>query len=292
MTTERDRSTRIVLSWLHEDAHENAERVLLRALDEVDTTPQRRSWWPARRYSDMQTYAKVALAAAVAVAVVVAAISLMPRAPVDELGGPGTSATSAPPTGGPTVLPSPSPVVLAFPPPGSLAIGRHSMTRSGIHMSIDLATEGWGSDGSFKIVKNLTDAGFIFWVEAPDGVYENGCPPVVKGPESEDAAVLAAAITGIPGTSLVSGPTDVTVGGHPAKEVVISIAEDSPCVGVMYLWYDEFGGRWPDSLGDTMIVWIVEVDGALVWIDAALRKDSVASLEQEMRDIVASIEFE
>jgi hypothetical protein len=279
MTTERDRSTRIVLSWLREDAHENAEHVLLRALDEVDTTPQRRSWWPARRYSDMQTYAKVALAAAVAVAVVVAAISLMPRAPVDELGGP-------------TALPSPSPVVLAFPPPGSLAIGRHSMTRSGIHMSIELATEGWGSNGSFKIDKNLTDAGFIFWDEAPDGVYENGCPPVVKGPESEDAAVLAAAITRIPGTSLVSGPTDVTVGGHPAKEVVISIAEDSPCVGVMYLWYDEFGGRWPDGLGDTMIVWIVEVDGALVWIDAALRKDSVAILEQEMRDIVASIEFE
>ena len=34
MTTERDTSTRIVLSWLREDAHENAEHALLRALDE------------------------------------------------------------------------------------------------------------------------------------------------------------------------------------------------------------------------------------------------------------------
>ena len=57
MTTERDPRTRIVLSWLREDAHENAERVLLRALDEVDTTPQRRSWWPAWRIHWMNTYA-------------------------------------------------------------------------------------------------------------------------------------------------------------------------------------------------------------------------------------------
>ncbi len=49
MTTERDPRTRIVLAWLREETHENAERVLLRALDEVDTTPQRRSWWPAWR---------------------------------------------------------------------------------------------------------------------------------------------------------------------------------------------------------------------------------------------------
>jgi hypothetical protein len=69
MTTERDPRTRIVLSWLREDAHENAERVLLRALDEVDATPQRRSWWPAWRSNRMNTYAKL-IAAAVAVLVV------------------------------------------------------------------------------------------------------------------------------------------------------------------------------------------------------------------------------
>ena len=40
MTTGHDPQTRIVLSWLREDAHENPEHMLLRALDEVDTTPQ------------------------------------------------------------------------------------------------------------------------------------------------------------------------------------------------------------------------------------------------------------
>jgi Tol biopolymer transport system component len=69
MTTERDPRTHIVLSWLREETHENAERVLLRALDEVDTTPQRRSSWPAWRTNRMTTYAKL-IAAAAAVLVV------------------------------------------------------------------------------------------------------------------------------------------------------------------------------------------------------------------------------
>ena len=72
MTTERDPGTRIVLSWLREDAHENAERVLLRALDEVDTTPQRGRCWPARRFADMNSFAKLAIGAAAVVAVAVA----------------------------------------------------------------------------------------------------------------------------------------------------------------------------------------------------------------------------
>ena len=64
MTTERDPRTRIVLSWLREETHENAERVLLRALDEVDTTPQRRSWWPAWRTGRMSSFTKLSAAAA------------------------------------------------------------------------------------------------------------------------------------------------------------------------------------------------------------------------------------
>jgi hypothetical protein len=99
MTTEHDPRTRIVLSWLREDAHENAERVLLRALDEVDTTPQRRSWWPAGRSSPMNLYAKLIAAAAAVVLVVVAGSQFLPGK-----GGIG---------GQPTIAPSPSPTLLA-----------------------------------------------------------------------------------------------------------------------------------------------------------------------------------
>ena len=99
MTTEHDPRTRIVLSWLREDAHENAERVLLRALDEVDATPQRRSWWPAWRTNRMNTYAKLIAAAAAVLLVAVVGYQFLPVS-----GGVG---------GQPTVAPSPSPALLA-----------------------------------------------------------------------------------------------------------------------------------------------------------------------------------
>ncbi len=99
MTTERDPRTRIVLSWLREDAHENAESVLLRALDEVDATPQRRSWWPAWRTNRMNTYVKLIAAAAAVLVVAVVGYQFLPAN-----GGIG---------GQPTIAPSPSPMLLA-----------------------------------------------------------------------------------------------------------------------------------------------------------------------------------
>lgn len=79
MTTEHDSRTRIVLSWLREDAHENAERMLLRALDEVDTTPQRRSWWPAWRNFHMNKLATTATTLAAVLVVAVLGYTLLPR---------------------------------------------------------------------------------------------------------------------------------------------------------------------------------------------------------------------
>lgn len=99
MNVERDSRTRIVLSWLREDTHENAERMLLRALDEVDATPQRRSWWPAWRSNRMNTYAKLIAAAAAVLVVAVLGYQLLPRS-----GGIGGQPTTAP-TPSPTAAP-------------------------------------------------------------------------------------------------------------------------------------------------------------------------------------------
>jgi len=98
MTTERDPRTRIVLSWLREDGHENPERVLLRALDAVDTTPQRRSWLPARRTTRMNPYAKLVAAAAAMLVVAIVGYQFLP----------GRSGVGAP-----IATPSPSPTLLA-----------------------------------------------------------------------------------------------------------------------------------------------------------------------------------
>ena len=52
MSTDRD-VTRIVRSWLEEGATALPDRVLDAVLDQLPATPQRRAWWPARRFREM-----------------------------------------------------------------------------------------------------------------------------------------------------------------------------------------------------------------------------------------------
>ena len=89
---------RAIRSWLHEDRHEDVSRIAGAVLDQVETTPQRRSWWPAWRFSDMNTYVKFAIAAAAVLVVAVVGYNFLPGR-----GG----------VGGPTATPSPSPAPLA-----------------------------------------------------------------------------------------------------------------------------------------------------------------------------------
>jgi hypothetical protein len=294
MTTERD-VTRIVRSWLRTDEHESADRVLETVLVRLDTTRQRRSWWPTRRYADMHTYAKLAIAAVAVVAVAVVAINLLP-ASGGVGGGPAVS-----PSPSATTLPSPSPTSAAvFPPAGKLAIGRHSMTIEGVPFSFNVPTSDWISHDGFGIDKSTgktpAGAGFIFWVDdTPTGVFADPCAGVQAPPIGPSAADLAAAVAKVPGTDLVSGPSDVTVGGRPAKHVVLTVREDVHCAANdFYLWYAPTPGiaRYATALGSTISVWIIDVDGTLVWIDGETYKGAGPGPGQELQQIVDSIQFE
>ena len=224
MTTERDRSTRVVLSWLREDTHENAERVLLLALDEVDTTPQRRSWWPARRFSDMNKLALTAAAAAAVLVIAVVGYNLLPGLGV----------------GGPSPTPSPSPSPLAV---GSFishggqieldATGEGSnvtgsMTYTDVngaeigHFAVDLACTRTTESGLIMIGGPTTDSTnvddyapvgsnvalvlergspvkAVIWFEYPDP--QASCPAFLESiPDGPDSAFEPAALEPIDGT--------------------------------------------------------------------------------------------
>jgi len=131
MTTEHDPRTRIVLSWLREEAHENPEHMLLRALDEVDATPQRRSW-PAWRSNRMNSYAKLIVAAAAVLLVAVVGYQFLPRS-----GGVG---------GEPTSAPSPSPSLLA----------RGNFTAHGITAELDATGSGADVAGTMALSQSGT----------------------------------------------------------------------------------------------------------------------------------------
>jgi len=179
MTTERDPGTRIVLSWLREETHENAERVLLRALDEVDTTPQRRSRWPAWRTNPMNTYAKLIAAAAAVLVVATVGYQFLPRS-----GGIG---------GQPTIAPSPSPTLLAlgtFRAKGAAVVldatgGASSVTGSMIvtdvsrNFTVDLECTRTTDAGLIWIGGDVTES--ANWSDAPKGtraaiVFKRGTP--------------------------------------------------------------------------------------------------------------------
>ena len=149
MTTERDPSTRIVLSWLREDAHENAEHALLRALDEVDATPQRRSWWSAWRDFHMHKLAVTTAAAATVLVVAVVGYSLLPRLAIL----------------GPGATPPPSPALLArgnfvtvrgaveldAAGEGSSVTGRMTVSLEGAAFTVDLQCARTTEDGFIMI---------------------------------------------------------------------------------------------------------------------------------------------
>ena len=117
----------------------------------------------------------------------------------------------------------------------------------------------------------------IFWTSFPDGDYADPCARLLSPPVGSSAADLAAAVSTAPGTELLTGPSNVTVGGRPAKHVALTVRENVGCdPGFFYTWRDVYGGAlWPTTgVGDTIRVWIVDVDGTRLFIEAETTKAS------------------
>jgi hypothetical protein len=296
--TDRD-VTRVVRSWLDEGAAALPDRVLDTVLDQLPTIPQRRSWWAAWRRPDMNNSIRIGLAAAAVVVIALIGYQLLTG---PNVGGPAPVETpSVAPSDAPAETPTAEPVS-AIPPAGELAIGRHAMTLGGVPLSIEIFTDGWISNGEFGIDKGNQDtpdaAGFIFWTHsAADNVHADPCAQTrLSPPAGRSAAELAVAVSTVPGLHLVSGPSEVTVGGYPAQHVVVTVPEDIGCApSDFYLWYDADNPadtRYATALNSTIYVWIIDVGGTLVWIDGETYAGSGPQAEQEVRQIVDSIQFE
>jgi hypothetical protein len=134
----------------------------------------------------------------------------------------------------------------------------------------------------------------IYWTSFPDGDYADPCARLLARSVGPSAADLVAAVSRAPGTKLVKGPSDVTLGGHPAKHVVLTVRKKVGCdPGFFYTWRDVVGGAlWPTTAaGDTIRVWIVNVDGTRLFIEAATTQQANSRLKKEVQQIVGSIRF-
>ena len=233
MTTERDPRTRIVLSWLREDAHENAERVLLRALDEVDTTPQRRPFWSAWRFLDMNNPVRYAIAAAAVLVVALVGYQLLPSS---------TGSGGETPVPSPTFAPSPTEIP-RLPESGPIDAGTYRMG-AGPTILVTVPS-GWTSLDGMSIRKHANQPNEVTALQlySPDiRVFADACQsdgtdePV--GPTTDD--LLAALL--VQENSNVSDPVDATVGGLRGKSFEISapagidLAQCS--IGSLQIWVD------------------------------------------------------
>jgi hypothetical protein len=249
----------------------------------------------------MNRYLRIGLVAAGAFVAVLIGIQLFGGPNVDS----GLDPTLEPsPTSTPQSSPSGAENVLSV--AGELAGGRHSAIAHGVRFSFGVATSGWYSQPAATsgwIYKGMPGAETpqdeaIAWVPfwgRIDYVYGDPCahteadPPI--GPTAAD---LANALSTLPGTNLVSGPSDVTVAGLPAKHVVITIREDIACAAEdFWLWGNtDHGSRYASGLGNTIRVWIVEVEGARFMVESEALDGARPSLEREIDQIIDSIQFE
>jgi hypothetical protein len=310
MSSDRD-TTRIVRSWLDEGVTALPDRVLDAVLDQVPATPQRRATWgPARRFADMNTFAKFAVSAAAVVLAALVGINLLPGGGVG--GDPFPSSTSslaASPTRSstPSLRPEPSPIADAFPAAGQLAVGRHTVSQNGIQFSFEVSTTGWQSSGIAvapdggnikKAGGGLQEIWMLFW--SIDGVFADPCGHVAAPPVSPSASDLAAAVASMPGYDVVTPPTQVTIGGQEATHVVVKLREDIDCSPTQFfMWYDDVRcgsddpcHRWADARGQTNSVWIFERDGTHVWIEAQTRETASPETILEVQQVIDSIQFD
>ena len=159
------------------------------------------------------------------------------------------------------------------------------MTEEGVRFSFRVPTVGWerfssistdkSAGGPISINKSIVGPqgaeAIIFWTSFPDGDYADPCARLLSPPVGSSAADLAAAVSAAPGTELLTGPSNVTVGGRPAKHVALTVRQNVGCdPGFFYAWRDVYGGAlWPKTgVGDTIRVWIVDVHGTRLFIEA------------------------
>jgi hypothetical protein len=294
MTADRD-TARIVRSWLRTDEHESAEGILADALAIVATTPQRRSLGPARRIADVNTVAKFAISVAAVLAVVMAGVAITSPATFFR---PGIVLPSPSPTPLATSSPTPTPIVTPDANgdiwrTGIYGPGMHEAKFGGIPFSFLIPSNGWSSyawtgmieKGAFPQA-NYAWIGFNWGGKSVNDV--DPCNKKSSGKSYPTIEDIAQAYTTIPGTDAV-GPTDDTLGGRPAKLVILTLHDDIPCLPNMFTFDDAL--TWPNARTSEVSFWFTEVDGKRF----SLHVDRTAPnprLQQEIQLIIDSIVFE
>ena len=212
---------RVLQSWLGEDRNEDATRVLSAALDEVATTPQRRTtWWPARRTPIMNKFLAVGLGAAAVVAVILIGSNLL---------GSGSPTPGGDPS--PSVEPSAAPSEAEPSVAAGLPEGPHVLGSGPPSLTVEIPAPGWYGDvGGLILNKEVGDgsdwAGMIVFTQPDYYVLGDAChweatPPTRVATVDEFIDALSSQ-----GSRTASEPVDITLDGYAGQSITLEVPDD------------------------------------------------------------------
>jgi len=296
MSTDRDVTTRIVRSWLHEDAHEDADRILNLVLNEIDTTPQRRAIGLARRFPIMNNnLVRLGIAAAVVALAVIVAVKVLPGS---NVGNPSASpSTVQTPTVTPTASIRPMPAdrggVLD---PGTYVAG----DPFSLKVTFTLPS-GWrGSIGGPYVVD-------LRWADKPGGISfslfdkvsadpchaEQGYLNPPAGPSVDD---LASAFANMPGI-VVRDVADASVDGFSGTQLTMSAPDSfASCTFSSFegyvIWELPLGSKHTMGAGERDRVWILDVAGKRLVISVSDEPGYTDAQQAELQAVFDSIRIE
>jgi len=225
------------------------------------------------------------------------------------------AAPSPSPTTSPAATPSPTPTTAptatqrpTSTPEAGLPEGPFEFEDNGLAMTVTIPASGWTFTREITAlmkgneVANLPEAAVLFW-SWPAGtgfyVYGDPCQMTSTKPDAPVTTVddFAAALAAQASRD-ASEPVDVTVGGQAGKSIILHVPDDAvsdECEGGEFASYGTEADpltRFHQGPGQIDEFWILDVDGAIVIIDAMYRPDTPPALVEEMRSIAESATFD
>jgi hypothetical protein len=287
MTSPRE-PDRLIQAFLDEGPTELPMRTYDDVRDHIDRTRQRVVIGPWREPS-MNTIARAATALAAVVVIAFGASQLLPSS--NGVGGqPGSPSPS------PTALASASAQRSATPGPATLTVEAPYPAT----VTFRVASSGWtlwgndgiGGKGWYKRSMDPPGMGFTFWTA--ENVYATPCgsnmgamdPPI--GASVDD---LADALVNQPGT-LVNQDKPVTVDGYPGRFLDYTADYSRGCTATHLYRWTTAGSSFREALdGEHDQVWILDVDGKRIIIDAFEFTNTSAADKAELRTLIDTVQI-